>query len=107
MEGELSHEHNREANALAEIQTPEQFMEYFRTNYPGPNTIICSPDWHAPKIYRAAISASAHNELLENLKDMVRRFEGWSITNGTDKEFAREATAHARAAIAKATGGVQ
>jgi hypothetical protein len=29
------------------------FMEYFRTNYPGPDTIISRPDWHAPKIFRA------------------------------------------------------
>lgn len=47
------------------MKTPEQFMEYFRTNYPGPNTIIARPDWHAPKIYRAAIAASAHDDLLE------------------------------------------
>jgi hypothetical protein len=33
------------------------FMEYFRTNYPGPDTIISRPDWHAPKIFRAVESA--------------------------------------------------
>ena len=47
---------------------------------------------------------TAAPELLENLKDMVRIFEGFIITNGTDKEFAQSATAHARVAIAKAEG---
>ena len=32
----------------------ERFAEWFRQNYPGPHTIIGRPDWHAPKIYRAA-----------------------------------------------------
>ena len=32
----------------------ERFAEWFRQNYPGPDTIIGRPDWHAPKIYRAA-----------------------------------------------------
>lgn len=44
--------------------TPEQrtaalatFSEYFVRNYPGPNTIISDPNWHAPKIFRAALHA--------------------------------------------------
>ena len=35
----------------------EQFTEWFRKNYPGPNTIIYDPDWHAPRVFRAAIAA--------------------------------------------------
>lgn len=35
----------------------EQFTEYFVRNYPGPDTVIFDPKWHAPKIFRAAISA--------------------------------------------------
>lgn len=31
------------------------FADYFRRNYPGPDTIITNPDWHAPRIYRAAV----------------------------------------------------
>ena len=31
-----------------------EFSEWFRKNFPGPDTIIHKPDWHAPKIYRAA-----------------------------------------------------
>ena len=30
------------------------FCDYFVKNYPGPNTIIGDPHWHAPKIFRAA-----------------------------------------------------
>lgn len=33
------------------------FDEYFARNYPGPNTIISNPHWHAPKILRAALHA--------------------------------------------------
>jgi hypothetical protein len=35
----------------------ERFADWFRRNYPGPDTIIGKPDWHAPKIFRAAIAA--------------------------------------------------
>lgn len=31
-----------------------EFTAYFVQNYPGPNTIICDPKWHAPRIFRAA-----------------------------------------------------
>jgi hypothetical protein len=37
-----------------EKEALEYFSEYFRQNYPGPNTIIHNPNWHAPKIFRAA-----------------------------------------------------
>jgi hypothetical protein len=30
------------------------FTEYFVKNYPGPDTIIADPKWHAPRIFRAA-----------------------------------------------------
>ncbi|RUV07993.1 hypothetical protein EOA79_02580 [Mesorhizobium sp. M1A.F.Ca.IN.020.03.2.1] len=33
------------------------FTKYFVKNYPGPDTIIHKPEWHAPKLYRAAIDA--------------------------------------------------
>ncbi len=35
----------------------QSFRDYFARNYPGPNTIIHDPDWHAPKIFRAAVEA--------------------------------------------------
>lgn len=34
-----------------------QFAEWFAANYPGPDTIIHNPHWHAPRIYRAALAA--------------------------------------------------
>lgn len=31
-----------------------RFTDYFVRNYPGPQTIIGDPHWHAPRIFRAA-----------------------------------------------------
>lgn len=36
---------------------PQEFIDYMVRNYPGPNTVICDPKWHAPKIWRAALHA--------------------------------------------------
>jgi hypothetical protein len=33
------------------------FTSWFCRNYPGPDTIIHKPEWHAPKVFRAAMSA--------------------------------------------------
>ncbi|PWE54375.1 hypothetical protein DEM27_19875 [Metarhizobium album] len=33
------------------------FTEYFVRNYPGPDTIIFDPRWHAPKLFAAAVQA--------------------------------------------------
>lgn len=33
------------------------FSEYFVRNYPGPDTIIFDPKWHAPKLFSAAVHA--------------------------------------------------
>lgn len=105
--------------------TPEQFMEYFRSNYPG-RTIISNPDWHAPKIYRAAMDASGHAELLEALKDadallskVQKVLAEWIVPDSgisdhdclgsllglTDGPEQREVQGKTRAAIAKAEGG--
>lgn len=52
--------------------TPDQrtaalatFAEYFVRNYPGPHTIISDPNWHAPKIFRAALHAIESESTLE------------------------------------------
>ncbi|MDB5822227.1 MAG: hypothetical protein JWR21_931 [Herminiimonas sp.] len=37
----------------------EQFTKWFAANYPGPDTIIHDPLWHAPRILRAASAALA------------------------------------------------
>ena len=63
------------------MDAPEEFMLWFRKNYPGPDTIIHKPDWHAPKIYRAAIHA-AHATLraqaarIAELRSEVERCHG-------------------------------
>ena len=33
------------------------FSNWFCRNYPGPDTIIHKPEWHAPKVFRAAAYA--------------------------------------------------
>lgn len=44
--------------ALSDLdKAGERFAAWFRANYPGPDTIIHKPDWHAPRIFRAAIAA--------------------------------------------------
>ena len=35
-------------------QALAEFTAYFVNNYPGPDTIISKPEWHAPKIFAAA-----------------------------------------------------
>lgn len=45
--------------------------------------------------------AKLQHELVENLIDMTRRFEGCLMMNGADREFAKSSTVHAWAAIAK------
>jgi hypothetical protein len=34
---------------------PPAFIDWFVKNYPGPDTVIFDPHWHAPKIFRAAM----------------------------------------------------
>lgn len=33
------------------------FTDYFVRNYPGPDTVIFDPKWHAPKLFNAAMKA--------------------------------------------------
>lgn len=37
-----------------EAAAEREFTEYFCRNYPGPDTVISKPEWHAPKLFRAA-----------------------------------------------------
>ncbi|HZG29917.1 MAG TPA: hypothetical protein VE079_15795 [Ensifer sp.] len=48
--------HKTEAYAKAEAA----FADYFIRNYPGPDTIIHDPAWHAPKLFYAAFRALKH-----------------------------------------------
>lgn len=43
------------------VAMPKQFLHYMERNYP-PHTVIVKPEWHAPKIWRAAMEALARNE---------------------------------------------
>lgn len=47
-----------------------EFTEWFKQNYPGPNTIISNPAWHAPKIFRSATHRldKAHAAALEEIE---------------------------------------
>lgn len=40
------------------------FTDYFVKNYPGPDTIIGDPYWHAPKLYKAAIYAYTYGGVM-------------------------------------------
>jgi len=66
------------------MKTPETFMEYFRKNYPGPNTIIHDPDWHAPKIYRVALTASAFADLLAACEKTLKWIESVRVSDPDD-----------------------
>lgn len=50
----LSTEADREWLRKRRERALAEFTSYFVANYPGPNTIINDPRWHAPKIFRAA-----------------------------------------------------
>ncbi|WP_234842217.1 hypothetical protein [Sinorhizobium meliloti] len=47
--------HKSDAYATAEAA----FAEYFARNYPGPDTVIFNPAWHAPKLFYAVFRALA------------------------------------------------
>lgn len=72
-----------------------EFMEYFRKNYPGPETIIGKPDWHSPKIFRAARhalftpTALAPDTGVKALAELRARAEKLhhQITEASDPDF--------------------
>ena len=53
--------------ALSQAET--MFADYFRRNYPGPDTIIGKPDWHSPKIFQAALHALRSVDALKAAKE--------------------------------------
>lgn len=66
----------------------KQFIKYFCENYPGPDTVIHKPEWHAPKIFRAAEDALSAAALAEHSTEpprvgnegkRVRDAHGWNI----------------------------
>jgi hypothetical protein len=61
-----------------------QFTEWFAKNYPGPDTIIYDPLWHAPKILRAARAA------MSSRADRLEPATG-AVYGGKDSSDARDA----------------
>lgn len=62
---------NRDEIEKRFAEAEAEFAEYFRKNYPGPDTIIGNPDWHSPKLFRAATRIHARTALdaLARLED--------------------------------------
>lgn len=100
------------SQAEKQVEAAQQmFADYFRRNYPGPDTIIGRPDWHSPKIFRAALHAirvagqsepagKTEPELVEALRKaeaFISGFEGDELQEGID-----DLLSGIRAAIAKA-----
>jgi hypothetical protein len=99
-------------NLRAAVADPalDAFMDYFRRNYPGPETIIGRPDWHSPKIFRAAVHAlKASGDLIpradvDRLVDALKALRvtiemEFPVVTGpvSAKEFTRIMTAKASA----------
>ena len=92
----------------------EAFMEYFRRNYPGPDTIIGRPDWHSPKIFRAAVYAMKQSGALvpaadvQGLQDALRRVtaerDEWQTACSTVSASLAIKVADAEAEVARVTG---
>lgn len=80
-EGEQEHEHIEVTDAGL-----IQFAEWFRKNYPGPDTVIHKPDWHAPKIYRAARHAFRQQEP-EDRQEAVAEPYGYVADNAKWRGF--------------------
>lgn len=60
----------------------QQFTEYFVRNYPGPNTVIFDPKWHAPKVFRAAVNALVTHvteAALSEEEETLTPEEAWTI----------------------------
>lgn len=60
----------------------ETFAAYFVQNYPGPHTIISDPNWHAPKIFRAALYA------IESESPIDARREAFTVLASAMQKFA-------------------
>ncbi len=70
-----------------------EFADYFRNNYPGPDTIIHDPDWHAPRLFAAATrkvataltALQAENERMREERDNADRLAGAAERELADK----------------------
>lgn len=62
------------------------FAAYFRKNYPGPDTIISNPDWHAPRLYRAALDAHRRAQSARLDAELERALEPLQALKAAAKE---------------------
>lgn len=63
----------------AKAKALEQFTDYFVKNYPGPDTIIYDPKWHAPKIFAAAHHAITAALSAEQTQPVAVKACGWVV----------------------------
>jgi hypothetical protein len=89
----------------AMTEAGERFAAYFRKNYPGLTT-IGDPDWHAPRIFRAALRALPAPEVTEA---MVRvALDVWFSSprpiGASDDEHCRDMRAALAAALSAQQG---
>jgi len=69
----------------------EKFCEWFRNNYPGPNTIIHNPDFHSGKIYNVAThEIAAERDALKAENERLRGFIGDFALNKFEVETPRD-----------------
>ncbi|MDK4720084.1 hypothetical protein PH552_12090 [Rhizobium sp. CNPSo 3968] len=54
----------------------EAFTDYFVRNYPGPDTIIFDPKWHAPKLFNAAMKAIQAEIEIGSAADLISDWLG-------------------------------
>ena len=65
------------------------FSGWFCRNYPGPDTIIHKPEWHAPKVFRVAADAiarwgtPANQPVALTDEELGRRFRDWWHDEGS------------------------
>lgn len=52
------------------------FTEYFVRNYPGPDTVIFDPKWHAPKLFNAAMKAIQAETEIGSAADLISDWLG-------------------------------
>ena len=65
----------------------EAFTEYFVRNYPGPDTVIFDPKWHAPKLFNAAMKAiEASGGVVCSKEPVAWKIPG-SVAVTTDKDI--------------------
>ena len=96
--GRYTKDQTKKENKMSDIDKTGDalkfFEDYFRNNYPGPDTIIFNPDWHAPKIFRAAIHALTASGLSIIPTEELEELQGKAQVYDTQKavEMARVAS---------------